>query len=146
MSQGGHEDEGLSIGELSERTGCPIETIRYYERVGVLRGPPRTASGRRVYGREHMRHLSIIRRARDLGFSLEHAKRLLRMTEQPAAPAGEARALTAAHLDELRQKIATLQQVEDRLRALVQSCPPDGGSDCPILDWLNGAAPPAAPG
>ena len=71
----------LSIGGLSKRTGCNIETIRYYERIGLMPAPPRTPAGRRVYDDDHVRHLTSIRRSRELGFTLDAIRGLLRLVE-----------------------------------------------------------------
>jgi MerR family transcriptional regulator, mercuric resistance operon regulatory protein len=111
------DDKGLSIGELSARTACPIETIRYYERLGILMAPPRSESGRRIYSRDHMQQLSFIRRGRALGFSLERIRRLMSL---PTDGSGRsvARGIAAAHLEEVRSRLNELQQIADRLQPL----------------------------
>jgi MerR family transcriptional regulator, mercuric resistance operon regulatory protein len=126
----------LSIGELSERTGCPIETIRYYERAGVLRAPPRTASGRRVYGDAHVRQLNFARRARDLGFSLERIRQLMRLAEQPQEARSGARAIAQAHLTEVQQRMIELQRMVGELEGVLAQCASGAGPDCPILSAL----------
>lgn len=138
----GQPAEGLSIGDLSERTGCPIETIRYYERAGVLRAPPRTASGRRVYGEAHVRQLAFARRARDLGFSLERVRQLMRLADQPEAARSGARAIALAHVEEVRLKIAELQRVAQQLDTILAECAATTGPDCPILTVLSEGTPP----
>src|SRR5690348_11152054 len=97
------------IGELSRRTGVNIETIRYYERVGILAPPPRTVSGRRVYGPAETRALSFIRRARALGFTLDEVRTLLALAaEDSRNTCAEVRDIAAGHLAEIRTKIADL--------------------------------------
>jgi len=135
-------DEGLSIGELSQRTGCPIETIRYYERIGIMLEPPRTAGRHRVYGGRDLRRLTLICRARELGFPLDQVRSLLAMAANADVPRDQVRALTASHLDEVRGKITRLLDVEHRLSRLVGGCPEGGGADCPIIAWLDGTASP----
>lgn len=134
------EQDGLSIGRLSELTGCLIETIRYYERIEILRAPPRTASGRRVYETSHVQQLLFIRRARDLDFSLDQIRTLLRLAGQDAA-CDDTRKLAGMHLEELQRRLAGLQRVIGQLQALVDQCPADGGTACPIIDWLAESRP-----
>jgi MerR family mercuric resistance operon transcriptional regulator len=87
----------LAIGALSRHTGCQVETIRYYERVGLLPPPARSAGGYRLYAAPHFSRLTFIRRARALGFSLEEVRRLLRLADERQRPCAEARAVAAAH-------------------------------------------------
>ena len=96
--------EALSIGELSSRAGCPVETIRYHERSGYLPEAPRTESGRRVYGEMHVKRLGFLRRARELGFSLDRTRALLGLSEQQDQPCSEALMIGKAHLAEVRQR------------------------------------------
>src|SRR5215469_15035512 len=95
-------ERGLSIGELSMSTGVNIETIRYYERVGVISHPPRTRSGRRVYVHENRRQLSFVRRARELGFSLEEIKTMLALGGARRMSCAEVKRLALRHLDDIR--------------------------------------------
>jgi MerR family transcriptional regulator, mercuric resistance operon regulatory protein len=103
-------------------TGCPIETVRYYQRAGIIAEPPRTESGRRLYGEDHIRRLQFTRRARELGFSLERAKRLLRLSERPEMDGAAAQAIAAAHLAEVRQRIAELQHIQATLSRMLGLC------------------------
>jgi MerR family mercuric resistance operon transcriptional regulator len=137
-SDEGQTAEGLSIGDLSERTGCPVETIRYYERAGILRAPPRTASGRRVYGEAHVRQLAFARRARDLGFSLERVRQLMRLVDQPEIARDGARQIASVHRDEVQQKITELQRIVGQLDAILTECAAATSPDCPILRVLSG--------
>src|SRR6516165_6570079 len=104
---------GLSIGELSRRTGVHIETICYYERIEMLPAPPRTASGRRVHGAAEARTLTFIRRSRELGFTLDEIRTRLALSVERGQPTcGEVRELAADHLAEVRAKIADLRSME----------------------------------
>jgi MerR family transcriptional regulator, mercuric resistance operon regulatory protein len=132
----------LSIGELSRRTGVNIETIRYYERIKMLPAPPRTASGRRVYGPAETRSLSFIRRSRQLGFTLDEIRALLALsTETGKAACGEVRELAAGHLGEVRAKIAYLRAMERVLAEAVRSCDAGELPGCPLIDVLSASAP-----
>jgi MerR family mercuric resistance operon transcriptional regulator len=128
---------GLSIGEVSQRTGIHIETIRYYERIGMLSAPPRTASGRRIYGAIEARTLTFIRRSRELGFSLDEIRALLSLSGANGQQAcAEARALAANHLAEVRAKIADLKAMEGMLADAVRQCDAGKATSCPLINTL----------
>jgi MerR family mercuric resistance operon transcriptional regulator len=93
----------LMIGALSRRTGCKVETIRYYERIGLLPPPPRSAGGQRHYGKDGLKRLTFIRRSRELGFSLKEVRGLLRLVDGGGYTCAEVRAITLDHLAEVRQ-------------------------------------------
>lgn len=128
---------GLAIGVVSKRTGCNIETIRYYERIGLLPSPARSPSRYRLYGLHHLKRLTFIRRARALGFSLEEIRTLLRLADGPTRPCGEVRIVAAAHLDDVRTKIADLRAMERVLTATVAKCRDGRRSDCPVIEALS---------
>jgi MerR family mercuric resistance operon transcriptional regulator len=92
--------EGFTIGKLSDLTGVNIETIRYYEKIGMLPAPPRTESGRRIYGPEESRILAFIRRSRELGFPLNEVRALLRLRVSEKASCREVREIAAHHLED----------------------------------------------
>jgi MerR family mercuric resistance operon transcriptional regulator len=130
----------LSIGELSRRTRVNIETIRYYERIEMLPPPPRTTSGRRVYGPAETRTLAFIRRARELGFTLGEIRALLALSgEGGSESCAEVRELAAAHLAEIRGKIADLKAMERVLTDAVERCDAGEAPGCPVLDALSAA-------
>ena len=132
----------LSIGELSRCTGVNIETIRYYERIKMMPAPPRTASGRRVYGPAETRSLAFIRRSRELGFTLDEIRALLALsTVNGKAACGEVRELAAGHLGEVRAKIADLRAMERVLAEAVRSCDAGELPGCPLIDVLSAPAP-----
>ncbi len=132
-------DAGLSIGELSRRTGVHIETIRYYEKIRMLPAPPRTTGGRRVYGESQMRVLAFIRRARELGFCIDDIRNLLALTEPEHVSCAQVREIAAAHLTNVRTKLANLSQLEDILSRTIAKCAGGPTPACPVLDMLDRA-------
>ena len=129
--------DDLTIGKLSELTGVNIETIRYYERIKVLPAPPRTNSGRRVYQSSDVRILAFLRRARELGFSLDDIRTLLRLGGPEKASCREVRRIAAHHLDDIRAKIGDLRKLERLLAKTVAQCTGTTAPDCPVLDILD---------
>ncbi|MDN3519268.1 helix-turn-helix domain-containing protein [Aquisalimonas lutea] len=126
----------LRIGQLASETGCQVETIRYYERIGVLPPPARESNNYRVYDHSHRRRLLFIRRMRDLGFSLEEVRALLRMIDGGSYTCAEVQALGQEHLEAVREKIADLRQVENALSELVGRCTGAETPDCSMLEAL----------
>jgi MerR family mercuric resistance operon transcriptional regulator len=126
-----------TIGTLSEGTGVNIETIRYYERIGLLPAPPRSAGRHRLYGEPHRQRLVFIRRARELGFSLEEVRALLGLGGGHGLTCGEVRALTQHHIAAIRDKVRDLKRLEHTLSDLATQCRADEVPACPILDALN---------
>lgn len=126
----------IAIGGLSKSTGTNVETIRYYERVGLLPAPARSSGGYRLYSTDHLKRLNFIRRARALGFSLAEVRKLLTLADQRRRPCAEVRVVAAAHLEDVKGKIADLRQMERVLRETVARCEAGGGSHCPMIDAL----------
>ena len=126
--------ENLPIGELSKRSGVNIETIRYYERVKMLAPPPRTDSGRRVYRSTDLRILVFIRRSRELGFSLDEIRTLLRLGGPEKASCREVREIAAHHLEDIRARLVDLKKLERLLAKTVARCSGRTAPDCPVLD------------
>jgi MerR family mercuric resistance operon transcriptional regulator len=129
--------ETLPIGRLSRLSGVNIETIRYYERIKMLPAPPRTASGRRVYDATHLRMLAFIRRSRELGFSLDEIRALIRLGGPDKASCREVRAIAAHHLEGIRAKLDDLKKLERLLAKTVAQCSGKTAPDCPVLDILD---------
>ena len=127
----------LPIGALSRRSGVNIETIRYYERIGMLTPPPRTAGGRRVYGVKDVRILAFIRRARELGFSLDEVRALLRLGGPEKASCGEVRTIATRHLEDIRSRLSDLKKLERLLTKTVARCSGKVAPECPVLDILD---------
>jgi MerR family mercuric resistance operon transcriptional regulator len=128
--------EGQSIGELSRATGVKIETIRYYERIKMLPSPRRTEGGHRVYGPVEMRSLAFIRRARELGFTLDEIRALLDLGGPGKASCRDVRKIAAHHLEHIRSKIADLVELEKLLARTVAKCSGKIAPDCPVIDVL----------
>jgi len=129
--------EALPIGELSRRTGVHIETIRYYERIKMLPPPPRSGSGRRLYDQTHLRTLVFIRRSRELGFSLDEIRALIRLGGPARATCREVREIAAHHLEDIRAKLRDLKKLERLLASTVARCSGRTAPDCPVLDILD---------
>jgi len=129
--------ENLPIGELSKRSEVNIETIRYYERIKLLPAPPRTASGHRVYGSTDLRILVFIRRSRELGFSLDEIRALLRLGGPEEASCREVREIATHHLENIRSKLHDLKKLERLLATTVSRCSGRTAPDCPVLDILD---------
>ncbi len=129
--------ENLPIGELSKQSGVNIETIRYYERIKMLAPPPRTASGRRVYDATDLRILVFVRRARELGFSLDEIRALLRLGGPEKASCREVREIAAHNLEDIRAKFGDLKKLERLLAKTVARCSGKTAPDCPVLDILD---------
>ncbi len=125
----------LSIGRLSAKAAVNLETVRYYERIGLLPSPPRTEGGHRLYGEEHVKRLTFVRRARELGFTLEEIRALLRLAEREPSCA-KVRVLAADHLRDVRAKIADLKRMERVLSETVDRCAQGTRPECPLLEIL----------
>jgi MerR family mercuric resistance operon transcriptional regulator len=128
--------EGLSIGSLSQQSGVNIETIRYYEKIGVMPEPERTAGGYRVYGPEHVKRLHFVRRGRELGFSLDELRGLLLLVDGHSYTCAQVHALTVEHLKDIRQKISDLKRLERVMSDMAASCSRDQIPECPVIDAL----------
>ena len=127
----------LTIGKLSELTRVNIETIRYYEKIKVLPIPSRAENGRRLYGPVERRILAFVRRARELGFSLDEVRALLRLGGPEKASCREVREIAAHHLDDIRAKIDDLRKLESLLTKTVAQCTGTTAPECPVLDILD---------
>lgn len=132
----------LRIRQLADRAGVGIDTVRYYERAGLIAPPPREPSGYRAYPTATVERLRFIRRAKALGFSLEEIADLLRLSDgrHQGIEAGDVRGLAQERLQAIDQKLAELQRVRDGLAQLIDACPGEGQC-CPILSALNGETP-----
>ncbi|MEN5170983.1 helix-turn-helix domain-containing protein [Brevundimonas pondensis] len=126
----------LSIGELGRRAGAKVETIRYYERIGLLPAPARTEGNYRAYGEAELNRLSFIRRARDLGFSIEQVRDLLALSDRRDQSCATVDELTRAHLAEVERKIADLEALRRELSALLSQCRQGTISTCLIIEAL----------
>lgn len=129
----------LSIGELSRRTGVHIETIRYFEKVGLIDQPARTDGGHRVYDGQHLRALGFIKRARELGFTPDEVRAILNLGGPGKACCDEVRAVAVHHLDQVRRKIADLARIEQLLTSTVEGCSGGHVPQCAVMDLIEDA-------
>ncbi len=127
----------MKIGELATCTGCQVETIRYYEREGLLPAPQRSEGNYRVYDATHVERLTFIRNCRGLDMTLEEIRQLLGFRDQPIGSCASVNELIEAHLGHVRERIASLQMLEAQLIELHRSC--SGSQACEILRQLNKA-------
>jgi MerR family mercuric resistance operon transcriptional regulator len=124
------------IGALSKRTGCNVETIRYYERIGLMPPPGRSEGGHRLYAEAQARRLGFIRRTRQLGFTLDEVRTLLKLVDGGRYTCAQVKRITVHHLQGVRDKVADLRRIERVLREMAAQC--DGGRvpKCPVIDAL----------
>jgi MerR family mercuric resistance operon transcriptional regulator len=113
-----------------------IETIRYYEKIGVMPKPGRSAGGYRVYGQDHVKRLHFVRRGRELGFSLDELRRLLILVDGHSYTCAEVHALTVEHLKDIQQKISGLRRLERVMSDMAATCTRDQIPECPVIDAL----------
>lgn len=127
----------MPIGGVSQRTGCNIETIRYYERIGLL--PPPDRRGRyRHYSPRDIKRLVFVRRARELGFTLDEVRTLLRLSETDGtSPCNEVREISEAHLANVRRRIDDLRTMEHLLRTAIHQCDVGRQPRCPLIEALS---------
>ena len=126
----------MSIGALAKATGTKVETVRWYEQVGLLPAPTRTSGNYRDYDAAHLGRLSFIRRARDLGFSLDQVRALLDIAGQQDRSCEGVDVIARAHLDEVDRKIADLQALRQELDALIGQCRQGRVAECRIIEAL----------
>jgi len=126
----------LAIGALSERTGCKVETIRFYERARLLPAPARSPGGYRLYSNDHLKRLTFIRRARALGFSIDEVRKLLTLADERKRPCAEVRVVAGTHLEDVRARIADLRAMERVLRDTVARCTDGRKAACPLIEAL----------
>ena len=130
----------LSVGELATATGTKAETVRYYERIGLLPEPARTGGNYRAYGRPHLDRLSFIRRSRDLGFSLDQVRALLRLSDDRSQSCAEVDRIARLHLGEVERKIADLTALGGELRQVIGQCRQGTIAECRIIEALGPAS------
>jgi MerR family mercuric resistance operon transcriptional regulator len=126
--------ESLTIGSLAKAASVHVETIRYYQRRGLLREPPRPLNGIRRYGAADVSRLRFIKHAQESGFTLDEIQALLRLSGRPAC--GASRALAAKKLESVEEKIRTLTRLRRELRAWIAACDSNTDERCPALEKL----------
>lgn len=128
----------LKRGDLAKRSGCNLETIRYYETIGLMKSPERTSTGHRLYSKGDQQRLGFILRGRDLGFSIEELKSLLTLVDSHEYTCGEVRDITTNHLASVRKKLKNLKRLESALASVAARCTGEDIPDCPVIDVLFG--------
>lgn len=125
------------IGEISRRSGVNIETIRYYERIGIMPAPDRTPGGNRQYQHDGLKRLFFIKRSRELGFRIDEIRMLLSMVDSREFSCADVHQITAAHLSEVQSKIADLKKLENVLKQMAAECSRGDVPECPIIETLS---------
>lgn len=128
----------MKRGELARRTGCNAETIRYYEKIGILPEPARSAAGYRQYDETHEHRLGFVMRGRELGFPMADLRSLLDLVDRRAVSCAEVEQLARAHLQSVRVKIRDLKRMERVLHTTVRACSGKDVPECPLIDTLFG--------
>jgi Cu(I)-responsive transcriptional regulator len=127
----------LTIGHLARETGTKVETVRFYEKSGLLSAPSRTEGNYRSYDQAHLNRLSFIRRARDLGFSLDQIRALLALSDDRSQSCASVDAIAKRHREEVERKIADLQALKSELDRMIDHCGCNIVADCRIIDTLS---------
>ncbi len=128
---------GYAIGEVSRRLDLPVDTLRYYEKIGLLQPVARTPGGMRRYSKTDLDRLRFIRRAQGMDFSLMEIAQLLELRDAPASARGSVRALTRSKLKALDKRLADLRHLREELAGLLSTCENEGGEGCPILEGIQ---------
>ena len=128
----------FTIGKLAEKANCKVETVHYYEKTGLMPEPPRTQGGHRIYDLSHAKRLNYIRRSRELGFTIEQIKDLLKFIDEPNHYCGEVKGMAMLQARDVQQKINDLERLKTALNDMVGQCQGDNFSidNCPIIDAL----------
>ena len=129
----------LGIGELSRQTGVGIETIRYFEKIGIMPIPGRSEGGNRRYNTDHLQRLFFINRCRQIGFSQKEIKALLSMVDDKGVTCAEVHNITTEHIADIRKKIRDLTKLEKVLTKMANECSRGDIPDCPIIETLFAA-------
>ena len=130
--------ETLTTGDVAERADVNVQTVRYYERRGLIPEPPRSSGGFRQYNPDHVDRIRFIKRAQELGFTLEEAHELLQLSVTAEADRADVRAVAQNKIEEVEEKMRALQRIRDTLAELVDACDGHGStSECPILHALE---------
>ena len=126
----------ISIGELARRTVTKVQTIRYYEQIGLLPMPARSGGNQRRYDKASLKRLAFIRHGRELGFPLETIRSLLAMSETPGRPCAEADRIARMHLAEVESRVERLTALKLDLQRMIETCASGSVSTCRVIDTL----------
>ncbi|MBN3562293.1 Cu(I)-responsive transcriptional regulator [Aliamphritea spongicola] len=128
----------MNISQAAAATGLSAKTIRYYEQQGVVAPAERSDNGYRTYSPAHIDELRFIKRTRSLGFSLEEARDLLRLAQDPNRTSAEVKSKALEHIEKITGQIEALEAMRDALLPIVEQCQGDESVECPIIDQLSG--------
>ncbi|MCG8707065.1 Cu(I)-responsive transcriptional regulator [Brenneria sp. 4F2] len=128
----------MNISDVAKKTGLSRKTIRFYEEKGILTAPLRSENGYRSYSGHHIEELTLLRQARQVGFTLDECKELVALFNDPLRRSADVKARTMQRVKAIEAQMEELAAMRQRLLALTQQCPGDGGADCPIINNLAG--------
>lgn len=131
---------GLSIGELARRSGCKVQTVRYYEEIGLLPKSDRTEGNQRIFPGSSVERLAFVRHSRDLGFSIDDIRDLLQLADNPDISCADADGIARRHLAEVEQRLASLAALKTELERMVVMCRGGSISDCRVIETLSNHA------
>jgi DNA-binding transcriptional MerR regulator len=126
------------IGDLARRTGTKINTIRFYEDIGLMPKADRTEAGRRTYAEVDFRRLSFIRHSRGLGFSIDEIRSLMALSDQPDQDCAEAATIARRHLNSIKDRIERLEALQSQLTTIATSCSGGRAADCSVIEAIAG--------
>ena len=127
----------LTIGRVAEAAGCKVQTVRYYEQIGLIPAPPRTSGNQRVYDNSAIHRLMFIRHARELGFPLQAIRDLISLSDNPSQPCDAADAIAKAQLSEVDRRIQRLRALRHELERMIEQCRGGRIADCRVLEVLS---------
>lgn len=127
----------LTIGRVAEAAGCKVQTVRYYEQIGLLPAPPRSEGNQRLYDAAHVRRLAFVRHARELGFPLEAIRDLLSLADEPSQPCAAADSIARTQLAQVEQRIARLTSLKSELERMITQCQGGPVADCRVIEVLS---------
>ncbi len=130
-------NEQFSIGQMAKTGNCKVQTIRYYEEIGLLPTPGRNSGNQRIYSRQHYDRLRFIRHSRELGFSLDHIRQILTLNDLPEQSCEDIDRIAQNHLSEVESKIERLQSLGEELNRMISQCQGNHVADCRIIEVLS---------
>ncbi|MDE9534271.1 Cu(I)-responsive transcriptional regulator [Xenorhabdus bovienii] len=128
----------MNISEIAQKTGLTSKAIRFYEEKDLISAPKRGDNGYRYYQHKHIDELTLLRQAKEVGFTLEECRELLRLFHNPRRHSSDVKTATLQKVAEIENTMVKLQKIREKLLALAAECPGDDGADCPIIEQLSG--------
>lgn len=126
----------ITIGKLSEMTGVNIETVRYYEKIGLIPKPSRSEGGNRLYNPDQVKRLAFIKRCRELGFPLDTVREFLKLVDEKSYTCAEIADISLRHLEDIRAKIRDLKKIESHVKDMLSQCNKNTTPDCALMNVL----------